>query len=74
MHDDSMVTYHKEVWKLEDQFNGLCFTHILCGKNFISDELARLGSSRRAVPPGVFLQVLEKSSIKVAKKIVVPKT
>ena len=53
-----MVAYYQEVRKLENKFDGLEFAHELRGRNEAVDELAKLGSSRSPVPPGVFLQEL----------------
>jgi ribonuclease HI len=61
--DDKMSLYCQELRKLENNFGGLKYLHILRGKNEIMDELAKLGSSRAAVPTGVFLQELHEPSI-----------
>jgi hypothetical protein len=49
-----MMLYYQELHKLENNFNGLEYLHILRGKNEIIDELAKLGSSRAMVPLGSF--------------------
>jgi hypothetical protein len=48
-------TYCQEICKLENNFNGLEYCHVLRGRNKVVEELAKLGSSRVAVPSGVFL-------------------
>jgi hypothetical protein len=48
---------------LENNFDGLEYLHILRGKNKITDELAKLGSSRAMVSIGVFLQELHEPTI-----------
>jgi ribonuclease HI len=53
--DDKMLLYCQELRKLENNFNGLEYLHILRGKNEIADELAMLRSNRVMVPAGVFL-------------------
>jgi hypothetical protein len=53
-----MLLYWQELRKLENNFDGLEYLHILRGKNKITDELAKLGSSRAMVSIGVFLQEL----------------
>jgi ribonuclease HI len=53
--DDKMLLYCQELRKLENNFDGLKYLHILQGKNEVTDELAKLGSSRAMVPTGVFL-------------------
>jgi ribonuclease HI len=52
--DDKMLLYYQELHKLENNFNDLKYLHILREKNEITDELAKLGSSRAAVPTGIF--------------------
>jgi uncharacterized cupin superfamily protein len=53
--DDNMLLYCKELHKLENNFDGHEYLHILRGKNEVTDELAKLGISRAMVPTGVFL-------------------
>jgi hypothetical protein len=50
-----MLLYCQELCKLENNFDGLKYLHILREKNEAMDELAKLGSSRAMVPTGVFL-------------------
>jgi hypothetical protein len=50
-----MLLYCQELCKLENNFDGLEYLHILQGKNKIMNELVKLGSSRAIVPTGVFL-------------------
>lgn len=59
-----MIAYCQEVRKLESKFGGLRFSHIPHEKNYEADELSKLGSSRRPVPPGVFLHIMNKLSVK----------
>jgi ribonuclease HI len=53
--DDKILRYCQELRKLEDNFDGIEYLHILQGKNEVVDELAKLSSSRATVPTGVFL-------------------
>jgi ribonuclease HI len=53
--DDKMLLYCQELRKLENNFDGLKYLHILQGKNKVVDELAKLGSSQAMVSTGVFL-------------------
>jgi ribonuclease HI len=53
--DDEMLLYCHELYKLENNFNGLEYLHILQGRNEIADELAKLSSSRAMAPTLVFL-------------------
>jgi ribonuclease HI len=41
--DDKMLLYYQELCKLENNFDGLEYLHILLGKNEVRDELAKLG-------------------------------
>jgi hypothetical protein len=52
--DDKMLMYCQELRKLENNFDGLEYLHILRGKNEITDKLAKLGSSQAMVPTRVF--------------------
>jgi hypothetical protein len=61
--DDNMLLYCQELCKLENNFDGLEYLHILQGNNEVTDELAKLGSSRAMVPTGVFLQKLHEPTI-----------
>jgi predicted nuclease with TOPRIM domain len=61
--DDKMILYCQELHKLENNFDNLEYLHILQGKNEVTDELAKLGSSRAMVSPGVFMQELHEPSI-----------
>jgi hypothetical protein len=53
--DDNMLLYCQELCKLENNFDGLEYLHILRGKNEVIDELAKLDSSRAIIPSRVFL-------------------
>jgi ribonuclease HI len=56
--DDKMLLCCQELPKLENNFDGLEYLHILRGKNEIVEELVKLGSHQAMVPTGVFLQEL----------------
>jgi ribonuclease HI len=56
--DDKMLLCCQELPKLENNFDGLEYLHILRGKNEIAEELVKLGSHQAMVPTGVFLQEL----------------
>ena len=62
--DVNMMAYCQEIRKLENNFKGLEYGHILRGRNEIADKLAKLGLSWGAIPSGVFLHRLHQSSIK----------
>jgi hypothetical protein len=61
--DDKMLLYCQELRKLENNFDGLEYLHILRGKNEIADELVKLGSNQAMVPTWVFLQELYETTI-----------
>jgi hypothetical protein len=60
---DSMNKYCAAVRKLEDKFEGLEFHHVERDRNAAADALSKLGSSRAQVPPGVFVQEIQKPSV-----------
>ena len=45
--DVNVMAYCQEIRKLENNFEGLEYEHILRGRNEIADELVKLGSTRR---------------------------
>jgi hypothetical protein len=65
------MLYCQELRKLENNFDGLEYLHVLRGKNEIVDELAKLSSSQAMVPTRAFLQELhEPSNTKVLAKAI----
>jgi hypothetical protein len=64
--NDNMLLYCQELHKMENNFDGLEYLHIFWGKNEVTDELAKLGSSQAMVPTGVFLQKLHEPTISKA--------
>jgi hypothetical protein len=60
------ILYCLKLRKLENNFDGIEYLHIWRGKNEVTDELAKLGSSPAMVPTGVFLQELHEPSISKA--------
>jgi ribonuclease HI len=61
---DNKEAYCAEVCKLEKHFQGLEILHVLRDSNVAADVLAKLGSDRAKVPPGVFVEELSAPSIK----------
>jgi hypothetical protein len=59
-----MDAYCAEVRKLEKNFEGLEILHVVRDLNVVVDVLAKLGSNRAQVPPGVFVEELTSPSIK----------
>jgi ribonuclease HI len=49
---DKMMMYYQKLRKLENNFDGLEYHHILRGCNEVTDDLAKLGSSQATVPQG----------------------
>ena len=61
---ENMGAYCAEIRKLKKHFQGLEIIHVLWDSNIVADVLARLGSDRAEVPPGVFIEELSAPSIK----------
>jgi hypothetical protein len=61
--DDKMLAYCQEIHKLEKNFDGLEYHHVLRGCNEVEDELAKLRSNWATLPLGVFMQELHVPSI-----------
>jgi hypothetical protein len=59
-----MDAYHVEEHKLEKHFQDLEILHVLCDSKVAADILAKLGSDRAKVPPGVSVNELSAPSIK----------
>ena len=64
-----MDAYCAEIRKLEGKFYGIEYHHVVQDQNQLADHLSKLGSSRAAIPPGVFIQDLLAPSIKEYKEI-----
>ena len=60
-----MDAYIEEIRKLENKFSGLEIHHVNRDNNVGADVLSKLGSTRAAVPPGVFVHELHHPSVKV---------
>jgi ribonuclease HI len=61
---DNRDAYCAKVQKLEKHFQGLEIMHVLRDSNIAADVLAKLGSNRAKVLPGVFVEELPSPSIK----------
>ena len=64
-----MGAYCAEIQKLKKHFQGLEILHVLRDYNIVADVLAKLGSDRTKVPPGVFIEELSAPSIKQPSEI-----
>ena len=62
---DTMDAYVEEIRKLENKFSGLEIHHVDRDNNVGADVLSKLGSTRAAVPPGVFVHERHHPSVKV---------
>jgi ribonuclease HI len=60
---ENMDAYCLEVRKLESNFYGLEFHHVVRDNNVAADVLSKLGSTRAQVPAGVFIHELHAPSI-----------
>jgi hypothetical protein len=63
-----MDAYCAQIRKLENKFYGLKFHHVVRADNEAADKLSKLGSTRAAIPHGVFVHDLVKLSIKKEEK------
>ena len=61
---DTTDAYVEEIRKLENKFSGLEIHHVDRNNNVGADVLSKLGSTRAAVPPGVFVHELLHPSVK----------
>ena len=60
-----MDTYVEEIRKLENKFAGLEIHYVDRDNNMGADLLSKLGSTRAAIPPGVFVHELHHPSVQV---------
>ena len=60
-----MDTYVEEIKKLKNKFSGVEIHHVDYDNNVGADVLSKLGSTRAAIPPGVFVHELHHPSVKV---------
>jgi hypothetical protein len=58
-----MNRYCSMVQKLEDKFEGLEFHHVERDRNVAADALSKFWSSRAQVPPRIFVQEIQQSSV-----------
>ena len=59
-----MDAYVEEIRKLENKFSGFEIHHVDHDNNVGADVLSKLGSTRAAVPSGVFVHELHHLSVK----------
>jgi ribonuclease HI len=63
--NEVMVAYRDEVDEMAKSFLGYDIKHVWREDNMAADTLSKLGSSRKAVPPVVFLEHLHVPSVKM---------
>jgi ribonuclease HI len=68
---ERMDAYCAQIRKLENKFYGLKFHHVVQADNEAADKLSKLGSTRAAIPHGVFVHDLVKPSTEEQEKLVV---
>ena len=60
---EKMDAYVQAIRRLENKFYGIEYHHVIRDNNPRADELSKLGSSRKEVPPGVFVHDLFHASV-----------
>jgi ribonuclease HI len=63
--NEVMAAYRDKVDEMAKSFLGYDIKHVRREDNMVADTLSKLGSSRKAVPPGVFLEHLHVPSVKM---------
>jgi ribonuclease HI len=63
--NEVMAAYRDEVDEMAKSFLGYDIKHVRREDNMAADTLSKLGSSRKAVPPGIFLEHLRVPSVKI---------
>ncbi|XP_066374796.1 uncharacterized protein [Miscanthus floridulus] len=59
-----MAMYYREVYRLEDKFEGLKLNHIPRRLNEAANVLAKVASGRESIPTGVFTSDQHKASVR----------
>jgi hypothetical protein len=63
--NEVMAAYRDEVDEMAKSFLGYDIKHVQREDNMVADTLSKLGSSHKAVPPGVLLEHLHVPSVKM---------
>jgi ribonuclease HI len=63
--NEVMAAYRDEVDEVAKSFLGYDIKHVRREDNMVADTLSKLGSSRKAVPLGIFLEHLDVPSVKM---------
>ena len=62
-----MAPYVEEVWKLQRRFNSFRAAYVPRNENMVVDELSQLASRQDLVPPGVYIEVLQRPSVSLER-------
>ena len=60
---EKMDLYCKDIHKLESNFYGIEYIHVVQDRNQAADALSKIGSSRAKIPQGVFVQDIHAPSM-----------
>ena len=66
---ENMIAYRDMYNLLEGSFDGCELRHIARSSNDEANRLANIGSTMAPIPPGVFLERINRRSIKVKKPV-----
>jgi ribonuclease HI len=65
--DATLERYLAIIRRMENYFKGFTVEYVKRTKNIEADELAKAAARKTALPPDVFFQTIEDSSIKIIK-------
>ena len=65
-----MAAYYREVYRLEDKFDGLKLNHIPRSLNEAADTVVKAASSREPMPTGVFANDQHKPATRSQNRVV----
>jgi hypothetical protein len=65
--DEPLEGYLAAVWRMENFYKGFTIEHIERAKNTEADELAKATARKMVLPPDVFFQTIEDSSVKIVE-------
>jgi ribonuclease HI len=65
--DTTLEKYLATIQRMENYFKGFTVDYIERAKNTEADELAKVATKKAVLPPDVFFQVLEETSVKTVE-------
>jgi ribonuclease HI len=65
--DTTLEKYLAIIQRMENYFKGFTVDYIERAKNIEADELAKVATKKAVLPPDVFFQVLEETSVKTVE-------